>query len=196
MTMIIATHEMGFAREVASKVCFLDGGRILEEGSPEQIFTTDRSTHACVSPVSSWSRWRERTARSGRQARGIGLHLGVFRRRGRSRSPLAIAAFIAIPLFFSLMASTLAQEKPRVISGCAADTSYRATSIQHCDGSAGVALALVPPGADRRGLYRDAPAVRLLRLPRRSSSRLRSSTRSTSGRFITHPLPDGADRSG
>jgi polar amino acid transport system ATP-binding protein len=40
MTMIIATHEMGFAREVASKVCFLDGGRILEEGTPEQIFTS------------------------------------------------------------------------------------------------------------------------------------------------------------
>jgi polar amino acid transport system ATP-binding protein len=39
MTMIIATHEMGFAREVASKVCFLDGGRILEEGTPDQIFT-------------------------------------------------------------------------------------------------------------------------------------------------------------
>jgi len=39
MTMIIATHEMGFAREVASKVCFLDGGCILEEGPPEQIFT-------------------------------------------------------------------------------------------------------------------------------------------------------------
>ena len=40
MTMIIATHEMSFAREVASKVCFLDGGRILEEGAPEQIFTS------------------------------------------------------------------------------------------------------------------------------------------------------------
>jgi polar amino acid transport system ATP-binding protein len=40
MTMIIATHEMGFAREVASKVCFLDGGRILEEGTPQQIFTS------------------------------------------------------------------------------------------------------------------------------------------------------------
>jgi polar amino acid transport system ATP-binding protein len=39
MTMILATHEMGFAREVADKVCFLDGGRILEEGTPEQIFT-------------------------------------------------------------------------------------------------------------------------------------------------------------
>ena len=38
MTMVIATHEMGFAREVASKVCFLDGGRILEQGPPEQLF--------------------------------------------------------------------------------------------------------------------------------------------------------------
>jgi polar amino acid transport system ATP-binding protein len=39
MTMILATHEMNFAREVADKVCFLDAGRILEEGPPEQIFT-------------------------------------------------------------------------------------------------------------------------------------------------------------
>jgi polar amino acid transport system ATP-binding protein len=42
MTMILATHEMGFAREVADKVCFLDGGCILEEGPPEQIFTDPR----------------------------------------------------------------------------------------------------------------------------------------------------------
>jgi len=42
MTMIVATHEMGFAREVADKVCFLDAGRILEEGRPEQIFTQPR----------------------------------------------------------------------------------------------------------------------------------------------------------
>ena len=42
MTMIIATHEMSFAREVADKVCFLDAGVIFEEGPPEQIFTTPR----------------------------------------------------------------------------------------------------------------------------------------------------------
>ena len=42
MTMILATHEMSFAREVADKVCFLDKGRICEEGSPEQIFTEPR----------------------------------------------------------------------------------------------------------------------------------------------------------
>ena len=40
MTMLIATHEMGFAREIASRVCFLDGGVILEQGPPEQIFST------------------------------------------------------------------------------------------------------------------------------------------------------------
>jgi polar amino acid transport system ATP-binding protein len=38
MTMLVATHEMSFAREVASKVCFLDEGSIAEEGPPEQIF--------------------------------------------------------------------------------------------------------------------------------------------------------------
>ena len=38
MTMIIATHEMSFAREVSDKVCFLDGGVIREQGPPEQIF--------------------------------------------------------------------------------------------------------------------------------------------------------------
>ncbi|GAA3369148.1 amino acid ABC transporter ATP-binding protein [Streptomyces sannanensis] len=38
MTMLLATHEMGFAREVSSKVCFLHQGVLLEEGPPEQIF--------------------------------------------------------------------------------------------------------------------------------------------------------------
>jgi polar amino acid transport system ATP-binding protein len=42
MTMIVATHEMGFAREVADKVCFLDAGCILEEGPPDEIFTAPR----------------------------------------------------------------------------------------------------------------------------------------------------------
>ena len=42
MTMIIATHEMGFARDIASRVCFLDAGRILEEGPPEEIFSAPR----------------------------------------------------------------------------------------------------------------------------------------------------------
>jgi len=39
MTMIIATHEMGFARDVADEVCFLHEGRILERGAPERIFS-------------------------------------------------------------------------------------------------------------------------------------------------------------
>ncbi len=39
MTMVVVTHEMGFAREVSNRVMFLDGGVIAEEGTPEQIFT-------------------------------------------------------------------------------------------------------------------------------------------------------------
>jgi polar amino acid transport system ATP-binding protein len=39
MTMVIATHEMGFARDVARRVAFLEDGRILEEGPPDRIFS-------------------------------------------------------------------------------------------------------------------------------------------------------------
>ena len=38
MTMIVVTHEMGFAREVADRVIFMDGGYIIEEGTPEEVF--------------------------------------------------------------------------------------------------------------------------------------------------------------
>ena len=42
MTMLIATHEMGFARDVASRVCFIHEGRILEEGPPAEIFAAPK----------------------------------------------------------------------------------------------------------------------------------------------------------
>ena len=42
MTMVIATHEMGFARDIANRVCFLDAGRILEEGTPAEMFSNPR----------------------------------------------------------------------------------------------------------------------------------------------------------
>jgi polar amino acid transport system ATP-binding protein len=42
MTMVMATHEMQFCREVADSVCFLDAGRILERGDPSQVFTEPR----------------------------------------------------------------------------------------------------------------------------------------------------------
>ena len=42
LTMVIATHEMAFARDVATSVCFLDRGRILEQGPPSQIFSEPR----------------------------------------------------------------------------------------------------------------------------------------------------------
>ena len=43
MTMLIATHEMGFARDIADRVCFLDAGTIAEQGSPEQIFSAPQN---------------------------------------------------------------------------------------------------------------------------------------------------------
>jgi polar amino acid transport system ATP-binding protein len=53
MTMIIATHEMSFAREVANKICFLDGGVILEEGPPSQLFgdPQEERTRAFLSSI-------------------------------------------------------------------------------------------------------------------------------------------------
>jgi polar amino acid transport system ATP-binding protein len=42
MTMLIATHEMSFARDIANRICFVDDGVILEEGAPEQILTEPR----------------------------------------------------------------------------------------------------------------------------------------------------------
>lgn len=43
MTMLVVTHEMGFAREVASRAVFMDGGVIVEEGTPEQVFDHPRN---------------------------------------------------------------------------------------------------------------------------------------------------------
>ncbi len=42
ITMVVVTHEMGFAKEVADRVIFMDGGKIIEEASPQQIFTTPK----------------------------------------------------------------------------------------------------------------------------------------------------------
>jgi ABC-type polar amino acid transport system ATPase subunit len=44
VTMLVVTHEMGFARQVADRVVFMDAGRIVESGTPEQIFTAPRET--------------------------------------------------------------------------------------------------------------------------------------------------------
>jgi polar amino acid transport system ATP-binding protein len=43
MTMVVVTHEMGFAREVSNRVMFLDDGMIAEEGTPDEIFTNPKS---------------------------------------------------------------------------------------------------------------------------------------------------------
>ena len=43
MTMVVVTHEMGFAREVASRVLFMDGGYIIEKGTPQEVFETPQN---------------------------------------------------------------------------------------------------------------------------------------------------------
>ena len=48
MKMIVVTHEMSFARDVADRVVFMDGGVIVEEGAPEQMFAAPRQT-VCAS---------------------------------------------------------------------------------------------------------------------------------------------------
>nr|WP_238542737.1 hypothetical protein [Lysinibacillus boronitolerans] len=46
MTMLIVTHEMGFAREVADRILFLDGGKLIEDASPDQFFTAPSTQRA------------------------------------------------------------------------------------------------------------------------------------------------------
>ena len=43
-TMVVVTHEIGFAKEVATKVIFMDGGYIVEEGTPEEVFENTKET--------------------------------------------------------------------------------------------------------------------------------------------------------
>ena len=52
MTMVIVTHEMGFARRVADRVVFMDEGRIVEVGTPEHFFENPRTS----APSASWIR--------------------------------------------------------------------------------------------------------------------------------------------
>lgn len=58
MTLILATHEMGFARETSDVVCVLDGGSIIESGAPSQVFSAPQSERA--------QQFLERVIRSGR----------------------------------------------------------------------------------------------------------------------------------
>ena len=78
MTMLIATHEMGFARDIASRVCFLDAGVILEQGPPAQIFSSPagtadaavpRSDHRGGTALSCSSWFRIRSASTSRSSR-------------------------------------------------------------------------------------------------------------------------------
>ena len=43
MTMVVVTHEIGFAREVGDRILFIDGGKILEEGTPEEVLNNPKN---------------------------------------------------------------------------------------------------------------------------------------------------------
>ncbi|CAB4617878.1 unannotated protein [freshwater metagenome] len=58
MTLVLATHEMGFARDTSDVVCVLDNGNIIEQGTPTQVFTNPQSERA--------QQFLERVIRSGR----------------------------------------------------------------------------------------------------------------------------------
>jgi len=60
MTMLMATHEMGFAAEIADRVCFLDAGRIVESAAPAELFSDPREERT--------RQFLERVTRAGRQA--------------------------------------------------------------------------------------------------------------------------------
>ena len=44
MTMVVVTHEMGFAKEVGDRILFMDGGNIVEQGTPEEMFTNPKNS--------------------------------------------------------------------------------------------------------------------------------------------------------
>ncbi len=48
MTMIVITHEMGFARELGDRVIFMDNSKIVEEGTPEEIFTNPKHDRTMI----------------------------------------------------------------------------------------------------------------------------------------------------
>ena len=90
MTMVIATHEMGFARDIASRVCFLDAGVILEEGPPELMFRAPESPGPASSSIGS----SRRAGSSGgyRPARRVDEDREQALERGRRRlGPLRVA---------------------------------------------------------------------------------------------------------
>ena len=66
MTMLIATHEMAFARDVADEVCFLEDGRIVERGTPEQIFTAPDASRDPALPGAPAGRRPLRLSRAAR----------------------------------------------------------------------------------------------------------------------------------
>ena len=65
--MIVVTHEMSFASDVASKVVFMDGGVIVEEGTPEEVFTSSMSARRVSWPLRRWIRFSQKLRKKAKQ---------------------------------------------------------------------------------------------------------------------------------
>ena len=85
MTMLIATHEMGFARDIADRVCFLDAGTIVEQGSPGQILSDPQEarTRQFLQRIIEAGRLWGRSAPVGRASRGVDEDAEQSLERGR-----------------------------------------------------------------------------------------------------------------
>ena len=83
MTMVIATHEMGFAGDIADRICFLEKGQILEDGPPSQVFGDPREART--------REFLQRVIESGRMGGQAAKHLGIeppLSKRSRTSEPL------------------------------------------------------------------------------------------------------------
>ena len=78
-TMLIVTHEMQFAREIADRVLFMDGGRIVEQGPPEAIFEAPRDARLSRPSCAAWS--SERRVADARRRTNCGVARAI---RGRA----------------------------------------------------------------------------------------------------------------
>ena len=181
MTMIVATHEMGFAREVADKVCFLDAGQILEEGDAgADLHRPARAAHARV-PLPRARGGEARVTAAAQQAQPLAA-----RDRGVHRH----SALLLVADGVDARAGEAARRPVARRRGCSrrGTTRRRRTRLR-------IWLWALRPAAParRRRLDRDAAAARLLRRVRRRDRRRDGgrAQRRTRGRRTTRALPAG-----
>ena len=136
MTMVVVTHEMGFAREVGDRVIFMDGGRILEEGTPDQIFNHPQNPRTQEFLSKLLGRGRKGARRTGERL--LRVEKCLFAAGGDGALGEFGGTFAACPV--------------DVLSEFAAGSVHRAEGAQHFRGAAVVVLRDVRLKALHQGL--------------------------------------------